>query len=137
MTTNISPSPQQTLLSRLIQEVYLEIKGSLVMAMYQLEMLEFLEDIDMYMLELSRQHSLDSSPSFVTVLSIQTTSSPDISASSSHRCPLRRHPIPTLLTPSLIALVTIIVYLSLPRMILISLLMMLALTLSIAMDGAT
>ena len=34
MTTNISPSPQQTLLSRLVQEVYLEIEGSLVMAMY-------------------------------------------------------------------------------------------------------
>ena len=48
MSTNISPSPQQTILSRLIQEVYLEIEGSLVMAMYQLGMLEFLEDIDRY-----------------------------------------------------------------------------------------
>ena len=54
MSTNISPSPQQTILSRLIWEVYLEIEGSLVMAMYQLGMLEFLEDIDQYMLELSR-----------------------------------------------------------------------------------
>ena len=53
MSTNLSPSPQQTLLSRLIREVYLEIEGSLVMAMYQLGMLEFLEDIDKYMLELS------------------------------------------------------------------------------------
>ena len=45
MSTNISPSPQQTILSCLIREVYLEIEGSLVMAMYQLGMLEFLEDI--------------------------------------------------------------------------------------------
>ena len=49
MSTNISPSPQQTILSCLIREVYLEIEGSLVMAMYQLGMLEFLEDIDRYM----------------------------------------------------------------------------------------
>ena len=48
MSTNISPSPQQTVLSRLIREIYLEIEGSLVMAMYQLGMLEFLEDIDRY-----------------------------------------------------------------------------------------
>ena len=48
MSTNISPSPQQTVLSHLIREVYLEIEGSLVMAMYQLGMLEFLEDIDRY-----------------------------------------------------------------------------------------
>ena len=54
MSTNVSLSPQQTVLSRLIREVYLEIEGSLVMAMYQLRMLEFLEDIDRYMLELSR-----------------------------------------------------------------------------------
>ena len=54
MSTNLSPSPQQTLLSRLVREVYLEVEGSLVMAMYQLGMLEFLEDIDRYMLELSR-----------------------------------------------------------------------------------
>ena len=48
MSTNVSPSPQQTVLSRLIHEVYLEIEGFLVMAMYQLGMLEFLEDIDRY-----------------------------------------------------------------------------------------
>ena len=71
MSTNISPSPQQTILSRLIREVYLEIEGSLVMAMYQLGMLEFLEDIDRYMLELSRRNSPDSSSSFVTALSTQ------------------------------------------------------------------
>ena len=82
MSTNISPSPQQTVLSRLIREVYLEIKGSLVMAMYQLGMLEFLEDIDRYMLELLRRNSPDSS-SFVTALSTCTTSSSNISASSS------------------------------------------------------
>ena len=82
MSTNISPSPQQTVLSRLIRELYLEIEGSLVMAMYQLGMLEFLEDIDRYMLELSRRNSPDSSSSFVTALSTRTTSS-NISASSS------------------------------------------------------
>ena len=82
MSTNISPSPQQTVLSRLIREVYLEIEGSLVMAMYQLGMLEFLEDIDRYMLELSRRNSPDSSSSFVTALSTRTSSS-NISASSS------------------------------------------------------
>ena len=54
MSTNLSPSPQQTVLSRLVREVYLEIEGSLVMAMYQLGILEFLEDIEGYMLELSR-----------------------------------------------------------------------------------
>ena len=53
MSTNVSPSPQQTVLLCLIREVYLEIKGSLVMAMYQLGMLEFLKDIDRYMMELS------------------------------------------------------------------------------------
>ena len=53
------------------------------MAMYQLEMLEFLEDIDRYMLELLHRNSPDSSLSFVTTLTIQTMSSPDISASSS------------------------------------------------------
>ena len=83
MSTNISPSPQQTVLSRLIQEVYLEIEGFLVMAMYQLGMLEFLEDIDRYMLELSRRNSPDSSSSFVTALSTHTSSSSNISASSS------------------------------------------------------
>ena len=82
MSTNVSPSPQQTVLSRLIREVYLEIEGSLVMAMYQLGMLEFLEDIDRYMLELSRRNSPDSSSSFVTALSTRTSSS-NISASSS------------------------------------------------------
>ena len=82
MSTNISPFPQQTVLSRLIREVYLEIEGSLVMAMYQLGMLEFLEDIDRYMLELSHRNSPDSSPSFVTALSTCTSSS-NISASSS------------------------------------------------------
>ena len=82
MSTNLSPSPQQTVLSCLIREVYLEIEGSLVMAMYQLGMLEFLEDIDRYMLELSHRNSPGSSPSFVTALSTQTSSS-DISASSS------------------------------------------------------
>ena len=82
MSTNISPFPQQTVLSRLICEVYLEIEGSLVMAMYQLGMLEFLEDIDRYMLELSRRNSPDSSSSFVTALSTRTSSS-NISASSS------------------------------------------------------
>ena len=83
MSTNLSPSPQQTLLSRLVREVYLEVKGSLVMAMYQLGMLEVLEDIDRYMLELSRRNSPDTSSSFVTALSTQTTTSPNISASSS------------------------------------------------------
>ena len=83
MSTNVSPSPQQTVLSRLIREVYLEIKGSLVMAMYQLSMLEFLEDIDRYMLELSRRNSPDSSSSFVTALSIRASSSSNILASSS------------------------------------------------------
>ena len=83
MSTNISPSPQQTVLSRLIQEVYLEIEGSLVMAMYQLGMLEFLEDIDRYMLELSRRNSPDSSSSFITALSTCATSSSNVSASSS------------------------------------------------------
>ena len=82
MSTNISPSPQQTILSRLIREVYLEIEGSLIMAMYQLGMLEFLEDIDRYMLELSRRNSPDSSSSFVTALTTRTSSS-NISASSS------------------------------------------------------
>ena len=48
MSTNLFPSPQQTLLSHLLREVYLEVEGSLVMAMYQLGMLEFLEDIDRY-----------------------------------------------------------------------------------------
>ena len=65
-----------------MQEVYLEVEGSLVMAMYQLGMLEFLEDIDRYMLELSRQNSPSSSSSFVTALSTQTTSSSNISTSS-------------------------------------------------------
>ena len=83
MSTNLSPSPQQTLLSHLVQEVYLEVEGSLVMAMYQLGMLEFLEDIDRYMLELSRRNSPGSSSSFVTALSFQTTSFSNISASSS------------------------------------------------------
>ena len=83
MSTNLSPSPQQTLLSRLVREVYLEVEGSLVMAMYQLGMLEFLEDIDRYMLELSQRNSPGSSSSFVTALSTQTTSSSNISASSS------------------------------------------------------
>ena len=83
MSTNVSPSPQQTVLSRLIREVYLEIEGSLVMAMYQLGMLEFLEDIDRYMMELSRRNSPDSSSSFVTAVSTRTTSSTNISASSS------------------------------------------------------
>ena len=84
MSTNISPSPQQTILSRLIREVYLEIEGSLVMAMYQLGMLEFLEDIDRYMLELSHRNSPGSSFSFVTALSTHTTSSSsNVSASSS------------------------------------------------------
>ena len=83
MSTNISPSPQQTVLSCLIREVYLEIEGSLVMAMYQLGMLEFLEDIDRYMLELSHRNSPDSSSSFVTALSTRTSSSTNISASSS------------------------------------------------------
>ena len=83
MSTNISPSLQQTVLSRLIREVYLEIEGSLVMAMYQLGMLEFLEDIDRYMLELSRRNSPDSSSSFVTALSTRTTPSSNVSASSS------------------------------------------------------
>ena len=83
MSTNITPSPQQTVLSRLIRKVYLEIEGSLVMAMYQLGMLEFLEDIDRYMLELSHWNSPDSSSSFVTPLSTRTTSSTNISASSS------------------------------------------------------
>ena len=83
MSTNISPSLQQTVLSRLIREVYLEIEGFLVMAMYQLSMLEFLEDIDRYMLELSRRNSPNSSSSFVTALSTRTTSSSNISASSS------------------------------------------------------
>ena len=83
MSTNLSPSPQQTVLSRLVWEVYLEIEGSLVMAMYQLGMLEFLEDIDRYMLELSRRNSSGSSPSFVTALSTQTSSSSNVSASSS------------------------------------------------------
>ena len=82
MSTNISPSPQQTVLSRLIREVYLEIEGSLVMVMYQLGMLKFLEDIDRYMLELSRRNSPDSSSSFVTALSTHTSSS-NITASSS------------------------------------------------------
>ena len=45
-------------------------------------MLEFLEDIDRYMLELSRRNSPDSSSSFVTTLSTRTSSS-NISASSS------------------------------------------------------
>ena len=57
MSTNLSPSPQKTLLSHLVWEVYLEVEGSLVMAMYQLGMLEFLEDIDRYMLELSHHNS--------------------------------------------------------------------------------
>ena len=83
MSTNLSPSPQQMVLSRLIREVYLEIEGSLVMAMYQLSMLEFLEDIDRYMLELSHRNSSGSSPSFVTALSTQTSSSSNISTSSS------------------------------------------------------
>ena len=83
MSTNVSPSPQQTVLSRLIQEVYLEIEGSLVMGMYQLGMLEFLEDIDKYMLELSRWNSPDSSSSFITALSTCASSSSNISASSS------------------------------------------------------
>ena len=83
MSTNISPSPQQTVLSHLIREVYLEIEGSLIMAMYQLGMLEFLEDIDRYMLELSHRNSPDSSSSFVTALSTRATSSSNISASSS------------------------------------------------------
>ena len=83
MSTNLSPSPQQTLLSRLVREVYLEVEGSLVMAMYQLGMLEFLEDIDRYMLELSQRNSPGSSSSFVTALSTQTTSSSNISALSS------------------------------------------------------
>ena len=83
MSTNISPSPQQTVLSCLVREVYLEIEGSLVMAMYQLGMVEFLEDIDRYMLELSRRNSPDSSASFVTALSSRTTSSSNVSASSS------------------------------------------------------
>ena len=83
MSTNISPSPQQTVLSHLIREVYLEIEGSLVMAMYQLGMLEFLEDIDRYMLELSRWNSPDSSSSFITALSTRASSSSNISASSS------------------------------------------------------
>ena len=51
--------------------------------MYQLGMLEFLEDIDRYMLELSRRNSPDSSSSFVTALSTRTTPSSNISASSS------------------------------------------------------
>ena len=83
MSTNISLSPQQTVLSRLIREVYLEIEGSLVMAMYQLGMLEFLEDIDRYMLELSCRNSPDSSSSFITALSTCATSSSNVSASSS------------------------------------------------------
>ena len=83
MSTNVSPSPQQTVLSRLIREVYLEIEGSLVMAMYQLGILEFLEDIDRYMLELSRRNSPDSSSSFVTALSTHASSSSNVSASSS------------------------------------------------------
>ena len=83
MSTNVSPSPQQMVLSHLIWEVYLEIEGSLVMAMYQLGMLGFLEDIDRYMMELSRRNSPDSSSSFVTALSTRTTSSTNISASSS------------------------------------------------------
>ena len=83
MSTNLSPSPQQTVLSRLVREVYLEIEGSLVMAMYQLGMLEFLEEIDRYMLELSHRNSPGSSASFVTALCTQTTSSSNISASSS------------------------------------------------------
>ena len=83
MSTNLSPSPQQTFLLRLVREVYLEVEGSLVMAMYQLGMLEFLEDIDRYMLELSRRNSPDTSSSFVTALSTQTTSSLSVSASSS------------------------------------------------------
>ena len=53
------------------------------MAMYQLGMLEFLEDIDRYMLELSHRNSPDSSSSFVTALSTRATSSSNISASSS------------------------------------------------------
>ena len=53
------------------------------MAMYQLGMLEFLEDIDRYMLELSRRNSPNSSSSFVTTLSTCTLSSSNISASSS------------------------------------------------------
>ena len=83
MSTNLSPSPQQTLLSHLVREVYLEVEGLLVMAMYQLGMLEFLEDIDRYMLELSYRNSPDTSSSFVTALSTQTSASPNISASSS------------------------------------------------------
>ena len=60
MSTKLPPSPQQTLLSRLVREVYLEVEGSLVMAMYQLGMLEFLEDIDRYtMLELSHRNFPD------------------------------------------------------------------------------
>ena len=82
MSTNLSPSPQQTLLSRLVREVYLEVEGTLVMAMYQLGMLEFLEDINRYMLELSRRNSPNTS-SFVTTLSTQTTTSLNILASSS------------------------------------------------------
>ena len=53
------------------------------MAMYQLGMLEFLKDIDRYMLELSCRTSPNSSSSFVTALSTRTTSSSNISASSS------------------------------------------------------
>ena len=48
------------------------------MAMYQLGMLEFLEDIDRYMLELSRRNSPDSSSSFVTALSTRASSSSNI-----------------------------------------------------------
>ena len=83
MSTNLSPSSQQPLLSRLVRDVYLEVEGSLVMAMYQLGMLEFLEDINRYMLELSHRNSPDTSSSFVTALSTQTISSLNISASSS------------------------------------------------------
>ena len=83
MSTNVSPSPQQTVLLHLIREVYLEIEGSLVMAMYQLGMLEFLEYIDRYMLELSHRNSPDSSSSFVTALSTRALSSTNILALSS------------------------------------------------------
>ena len=55
------------------------------MAMYQLGMLEFLEDIDRYMLELSRRNSPDSSSSFVTALCTRWAP-----GHNPNCCPLRR-----------------------------------------------
>jgi hypothetical protein len=74
----LSGMPPLSFSRRGTTEIIHDVKGSLIITMYQLGMLEFLQDIDRYIRELAEAHSPPSSEyeSTVSICSISASSSP-------------------------------------------------------------